>query len=398
MRLSAVLGRVAVAAVVVGGLFFLTTRRAPKTTKPTRRSAERVFVMGFDGLDPTLTRKFMAEGKLPNLQKLANSGTFRTLGTTQPSESPVAWASFATGVNPGKHNIFDFLVRDLDTYMPDLAMVDKKSHPLKLLWGTIPIARPMPLSTRGGTSFWVTAGRDGVQSKVLTVPVTFPPEEVEHGELLAGLPLPDLRGTVGTFYYWSTDLSSFEEGSPEFGGYLKRLLFDGGVSKTYLRGPESPDSQAGGGGPAREAEEQAPLSEKEQARLAALKDIKDVNVPITVNWTENSGKVDLDDPGHEALAQAGGVERLGAPHLRRELPHQASRDDPVLHPARGQRASDLRAPGQHGPARSAHRHQQARFVRAGPGQEDRGLPDHRLGRVDGQVAPGTADRRGLVPV
>ena len=296
MKVSAVRGLLAAAVAIAVGVAFVMVPRAPKVNKPERRTAERVFVMGFDGMDPTLTSKFMAEGKLPNLQKLANAGTYRTLGTTQPSESPVAWASFATGVNPGKHNIYDFLVRDLDTYMPDLAMVDKKSHPLKLLWGTIPIAKPVPLSTRGGTSFWVTAGLDGVRSKVLTVPVTFPPEEVEHGELLGGLPLPDLRGTVGTFYYWSTDLSSFEEGSPEFGGYLKRLLFDGGVSKTYLRGPESPilkQEEAA----LRAKQKSSALSEKEQARLTELKDIKDVNVPITINWTENSGKVDLEVQG-----------------------------------------------------------------------------------------------------
>ncbi len=274
----------------------------PKTTKPTRRSTERVFVIGFDGLDPTLTSKFMAEGKLPNLQQLANSGTYRTLGTTQPSESPVAWASFATGVNPGKHNIYDFLVRDLDTYMPDLAMV--KKEPPEFLWGTVPIKRPRAISTRGGTSFWVTAGLDGVKSKVLTVPVTFPPEEVEHGELLAGLPLPDLRGTVGTFYYWSTDLSSFEEGSPEFGGYLKRLLFDGGVSKTFLRGPESPilkQEEAA----LRARQKSGALSEKQQARLSELKDIKDVNVPISINWTENSGKVDLEVQGTKLSLKQG---------------------------------------------------------------------------------------------
>ena len=273
-----------------------------KTTKPSRRSAERVFVMGFDGLDPTLTNKFMAEGKLPNLQKLANAGTYRTLGTTQPSESPVAWSSFATGVNPGKHNIFDFLVRDLDTYMPDLAMV--KKVPPQFLWGFFPIKAPKATSTRGGTSFWVDAGRDGVKSIVLTVPVTFPPEEIEHGEMLAGLPLPDIRGTVGTFYYWSTDLSSFEEGSPEFGGYLKRLLFDGGVSKTYLRGPESPilkQEEAA----LRAKQKGGALSEKEQERLTALKDIKDVNVPIAIKWTENSGKVDLEIQGTKLSLKQG---------------------------------------------------------------------------------------------
>mgnify|MGYP003502815794 CR=1 FL=1 len=110
MRLSPARGRLsATLALLAAGA--LLPACGPKTTKPERRSAERVFVIGFDGMDPTLTSKFMAEGKLPNLQKLANSGTYRTLGTTQPSESPVAWASFATGVNPGKHNIYGFVDR-----------------------------------------------------------------------------------------------------------------------------------------------------------------------------------------------------------------------------------------------------------------------------------------------
>ena len=206
--------------------------------KPLRRARQRVFVMGFDGMDPTLSRKFMDEGKLPNLKKLAETGTFAKLETTQPSESPVAWASFATGVNPGKHNIYDFLVRDFQTYMPDLGGV--KREPPKFLWGWLPTRKPKITSTRGGTSFWVHAGRDGIRSVVLTVPMTFPPEEIANGQMLAGLPLPDIRGTLGTFYYWATDLSSFEEGNAEFGGYLKRLLFDGGVAETFLRGPESP--------------------------------------------------------------------------------------------------------------------------------------------------------------
>src|SRR5262245_20299792 len=152
--------------------------------KPARKAKQRVFVMGFDGLDPTLAQKLMDEGKLPNLAKLRDGGTFRKLETTQPSESPVAWARFATGVNPGKHNIFDFLVRDFETYLPDLAGV--KRFPPKFLWGYFPTSRPRLESTRGGTSFWRHAGVDGVKSVVLTVPMTFPPEEVEHGKLLSG--------------------------------------------------------------------------------------------------------------------------------------------------------------------------------------------------------------------
>ncbi len=270
--------------------------------KPVRRAKQRVFVMGFDGMDPTLARRLMDEGKLPNFKKLADTGHFSTLGTTQPSESPTAWSSFATGVNPGKHNIYDFLVRDFDTYMPDLAMV--KREPPKFLWGFIPTRRPKLTSTRGGTSFWVHAGRDGVKSVVLTVPVTFPPEEVPHGDLLAGLPLPDVRGTVGTFYYWATDLSSFEEGNTEFGGYLKRLLFEGGVAQTVVKGPESPilrQEEAA----LREKRKKGELSDKDKQRLEELATSKDINVPVSVKWTEGSGQAELDVQGRRLTLKAG---------------------------------------------------------------------------------------------
>ena len=157
-------------------------RRRPGT------HAQRMVILGFDGLDPTLTAKWMKEGKLPNMKRLADRGGMMPLATTQSPESPTAWASFATGVNPGKHNIYDFLVRDTATYLPDLGMV--RREPGRFLFDYLPIARPKLTSLRGGTSFWVTAGRAGVRSSILTVPVTFPPEDVPNGELLSGLPLP----------------------------------------------------------------------------------------------------------------------------------------------------------------------------------------------------------------
>jgi predicted AlkP superfamily phosphohydrolase/phosphomutase len=275
----------------------------PKTEgKAVRRAKQRVFVIGFDGMDPTLVRKYMDEGKLPNLKTLSEEGVFDTLETTQPSESPVAWASFATGVNPGKHNIFDFLVRDFETYLPDLGMV--KREPPEFLWGLIPTKRPKLTSTRGGTSFWVHAGQDGIKSVVLTVPVTFPPEDIHHGQMLAGLPLPDIRGTVGTFYYWGTDLSSFEEGNTEMGGYLKRLLFEGGVAKTFVRGPESPilkQEEAA----LRAKRKSGALSDPDQARLDELATGKDVNVPMTVRWKEGEGAAELDVQGTKFTLKAG---------------------------------------------------------------------------------------------
>src|SRR5687767_9451589 len=269
----------AVAVVIATAALATATCTSRSSGKPLRRAGQRVFVLGFDGMDPTLARQYMDEGKLPNLKRLSETGTFAKLETTQPSESPVAWSSFATGVNPGKHNIYDFLVRDFQTYMPDLAGV--KKEPPEFKWGLIPTKRPKVTSTRGGTSFWVHAGRDGVKSTILTVPMTFPTETVEHGDMLGGLPVPDIRGTMGTFNYWATDLSSFEEGNTEFGGFLKRLLFENGVAKAELKGPENPILRQ----EERELREKrtaGTLSDDESRRLEALATTKDVNIPFTV--------------------------------------------------------------------------------------------------------------------
>ena len=274
----------------------------PSPAKALRRSKQRVFVMGFDGMDPTLTSRWMAEGKLPNLKKLSEEGVYRTLGSSMPSESPTAWSSFATGVNPGKHNIYDFLTRSFETYLPDFNMV--RREPGSFLWGLIPTKRPKVYSTRGGTSFWKHAGADGIRSVVLTVPVTFPPEHIDHGEMLSGLPLPDIRGTLGTFYYWATDLPAYQEGNTEFGGVLKRLLLEGGVSETALKGPDNPilkqEETA-----LLEARKAGPLSDKQSKRLQDLARGKAIDVPLSVRWVEGSGKVDVEIQGTKLTLSKG---------------------------------------------------------------------------------------------
>ncbi len=291
------------AAVLVScGLVAVGCSRSGEAAKPRRRAPHRVFLVGFDGMDPTLARRFMAEGKLPNLTRLAQEGAFAALQTTQPSESPTAWASFATGVNPGKHNIFDFLVRDFETYMPDLAMVRKE--PPEFLWGLVPTKRPRILSTRGGTSFWVHAGRDGIRSVVLTVPVTFPVEGVHHSNLLAGFPLPDVRGTVGTFSYWATDLSPAEAGNTEFGGILERLLFEDGVASTVLVGPDNPVVvQEATRLRARRAA--SGRAADEERRLADLDARRRLSVPLEVRWSEGVSRVGLRLGGRKASLAVG---------------------------------------------------------------------------------------------
>jgi predicted AlkP superfamily phosphohydrolase/phosphomutase len=243
------------------------------------RFSQKLVILGFDGMDPDLVQRFVAERKLPNIARLIQQGGLYPLETTHSPESPTAWASFATGVNAGKHNIYDFLVRDTATYLPDLGMV--RREPARFLFDWIPTRKPKIVSIRGGTSFWVTAGAAGVRSSILTVPVTFPPEDVQNGELLSGLPLPDIRGTMGTFYYFATDLSRYEEGNTEFGGILKRLVFDGGAARTELVGPPNPivrqQLQA------IRAKGQA-MTDADRAQIAELEAQEDVRVPLTIRW------------------------------------------------------------------------------------------------------------------
>jgi len=93
---------------------------------PRMKSIDRKVVMlGFDGMDFNMTKKFLAQGRLPNLQKLAQRGSFKSIMPTNPAESPVSWAAYVTGCNPGKTGIYDFLNRDPETYYPYLAGVEK---------------------------------------------------------------------------------------------------------------------------------------------------------------------------------------------------------------------------------------------------------------------------------
>ena len=261
---------------------------------------QKLVVLGFDGMDPDLVQRLAGEGKLPNFTRLIAQGGLYPLGTTHSAESPTAWASFATGVNPGKHNVYDFLVRDTTTYLPDLGIV--RREPAKFLFGYVPIARPKVHSLRGGTSFWVTAGRAGVRTSVLTVPVTFPPEAVPNGELLSGLPLPDIRGTVGTFYYFATDVSRHDEGNTEMGGILKRLVVENDQARTELIGPPNPVVQQQIEAIRRKG---VALSEQDRASLAELQGREDIALPMTIRWNRPAKSATVEIAGRSISLQTG---------------------------------------------------------------------------------------------
>ena len=174
--------------------------------KALRRSrVKRIVVLGLDGQDPKLTERFMSEGLLPNFARLREEGSYRRLRTSLPAESPVAWSSFQTGCNPGRHRVFEFLVPNRKSYLPELcaARITPPSRELRIGKYTIPLGKPGIWFGRKSKSFWKILGEHGVFSTILRVPITFPAEKF-NGVLLSAMSVPDLKGTQGTFTYYSS--------------------------------------------------------------------------------------------------------------------------------------------------------------------------------------------------
>src|SRR5499427_5165050 len=199
---------------------------------------KRAVILGFDGMDPELAERFMKEGRLPNLTKLRERGTFSKLRTTFPAISPVAWSTFMTGVNPGKHNIYDFLARDTSNYLPFLSSAEIKGPKRHIKIGkySIPFGKTEIRAMRKGTPFWHWLGKAGIFSSVIRVPVTFPPEKFP-GVLLSGMCVPDLKGSQGTFCLCTTRSSDdkFREG-----GVRVPMERVNGMCRSYIPGPEDP--------------------------------------------------------------------------------------------------------------------------------------------------------------
>ncbi|MBN2369883.1 MAG: alkaline phosphatase family protein [Vicinamibacteria bacterium] len=198
---------------------------------------KRLIIVGFDGQDFGLTNRWLAEGKLPNFQKLAGMGCYHSLKTSHPSISPVAWSSFSTGAHPAKHRIFDFLDRDRRTYLPQLSStrVGKVDRFLSLGRWRIPLRKPELRLLRGSKPFWTLLGERNVWSTVLRVPITFPPERF-YGAQLSAMCAPDLLGTQGTFLLFTTRPAGerFKEG-----GLRIPLSRNGNGFTATLEGPNN---------------------------------------------------------------------------------------------------------------------------------------------------------------
>lgn len=205
---------------------------------------ERIVVLGLDGLDPQLCNDYMAQGLMPNLQKLRETGCCTKLASTFPSLSPVAWSTFATGVNPGRHGIFDFLTRNPRTYLPELSSARIVAPRKKIRFGkyTLPLGKSRIRFLRRSRSFWSILGEHGIFSHIIRVPITYPPEKF-NGVLLSAMCTPDLQGTQGSFAFYS---DNSQPSSKYIGGTRLPLVQKNTYLHGNLQGPDHPFDKSAG--------------------------------------------------------------------------------------------------------------------------------------------------------
>ena len=161
----------------------------------------RLVVLGFEGLDPEVLDDLASRGRTPNLSRLSRA----PVSTTVPSDPRTAWASFATGAAPAAHGILGDVMRLPSTY---------ELTRLTLAVGSDGKTRNL----RTAEPFWVTASRAGVRVRVIRAPCSFPPDEVERGEVLSGSGTPDAEDGAGSYIL----VGAGGDGPPAPGGRFVR--------------------------------------------------------------------------------------------------------------------------------------------------------------------------------
>jgi len=169
-------------------------------------SSKKVLILGFDGLDPQILERLIKAGKLPNFKALMDSGDYRPLATSIPPLSPVAWANFITGMNPGGHGIFDFIHRDPQTMIPYLSTsrTEPARRTLRLGNWVIPLSAGKVTLLRQGKAFWQILEEQGIPTTIVRAPANFPPVKSKIRQL-SGMGTPDLQGTYGLFSFFTDE-------------------------------------------------------------------------------------------------------------------------------------------------------------------------------------------------
>ncbi len=193
----------------------------------------KVVVVGLDGATFDLIKPWAKEGHLPILQRIMRDGAHGSLESIVPPMTAPAWTSFATGVNPGKHRLYDWIAREPDSY---------RFTPVTALDGTAPTLYGM-------------LSEQGRRVVALNVPMTYPPVPV-NGVMVSGMPTPstditftypetvyqDILNAVGDYILYPDPGQAYSDSGID--SFLERLYRSADLRMqafAYLRERENPD-------------------------------------------------------------------------------------------------------------------------------------------------------------
>lgn len=184
---------------------------------------KKMIVLGIDGFDPSVAEFLISQNKLPNFQKLRDTGYYSKLQTITPVMSPVIWTSVATGQNPGKTNIMEFMRFDREKLLPFLTIIDES----RTITG---IKYSSPIK---GTPVWDSSSNNNIWTSVIHWPVTFPATKI-NGESLSGMGVPDVRGLMnGYVRYTNKNINSEETGADR----IVKVTASSGHIESEIQGP-----------------------------------------------------------------------------------------------------------------------------------------------------------------
>ena len=198
--------------------------------------ARKVVVLGIDGLDPHLVAEYMAQGVLPNLQRLWKAGAFVPVLSSDPPQSPVAWSNFSVGAPPAVHGIYDFIHRDPATMSPYLSTsrVVPPDRTLNIGGISVPVSGGGVEQLRRGQPFWELLAERDIPATVFKMPANFPCEN-DRVDMVSGMGTPDLRGGYGSYSLYTTNREAFADHLT--GGKVIPVSFHNGRMDTVLDGP-----------------------------------------------------------------------------------------------------------------------------------------------------------------
>lgn len=201
-----------------------------------RETQKKVLILGLDGMDPHLLKIWMKEGKLPHFKQLWSQGDFRSLRTSIPPHSPVAWANFITGTNPGGHAIFDFIHRDPKNYMPifSTSKTEEAKKTISLGNLVLPLSGGKVELLRKGKAFWQILEEYDIPATVFKIPSNYPPAPTKQ-RTFSGIGTPDILGTYGIFNYYTTESGEINEDIG--GGRIHEVYVIGNRVEAKLPGP-----------------------------------------------------------------------------------------------------------------------------------------------------------------